>query len=103
MKNRYIVVMISFFLWLMPLHIQSKAVQEGMFDCELNYLQNKSYDRCVYLGEKCSNLKKIIIQISNLDNNKNSILCEFRRYTEKGFLFAEWDAVASVLDYAEQI
>ncbi|HLJ31231.1 MAG TPA: hypothetical protein VKU36_02235, partial [Candidatus Babeliales bacterium] len=65
MKNRSVGLVMLSFLWLMSLRAEKRTIQEGTFDCPLNYLCNQSYDRCVYLGKKCSNLSDVVSQISN--------------------------------------
>src|SRR5260221_1097899 len=101
MKQRYNLLIILFFPWLIPLAAENRHAQDTMFDCELNDLYNQSYDRGIYLGKDVSNISEVVRYISDLDENKNSILYVLRQHIDKGFLFGEWDAVAYALDYAE--
>src|SRR6187431_579985 len=100
MKKRYKLFAFLFFLWLIPLQAENRFVPDVMFDSELNDFFNQSYDHYIYFGKDVSNISEVIRRISDLDENKNTVLYALREYIDKGFLFGQWDAVAYALDYA---
>lgn len=55
----------------------------------------------VDLREKRSNIAEIIFQLSDLDENTDSLLHQLRTHINHGFSVAKYDAVVEVLEYAE--
>src|SRR5207245_5449836 len=100
MKKYYV---LSLLIWALPLVAEKRDVADSISECQLQHLYNNSYDRDIYFGKDVSNIVNVIRCISEIDENKNSCLCELRNYIDKGCLFGEWDAVAQALDYADLV
>src|SRR5579864_7970114 len=96
---------LSFFLFFAPLPVNAIAneMREDIAHFEEEVIAQNPDTLYVDLSEKRSNIKDIILQFSDLDDQKNSPLRALNEHIQQGFSIAEYDAVLEALEYAASI
>jgi len=76
------------------INLSNTEVQEIFANPDLSY---------VCLSDKISNLKRIIEDISTIDQNEGSFVHALKKHMELGFIIGRQEAVEQVLNYAKTV
>ena len=91
----------------MVAHEQSSAAQDAekiainLSEMELQEIFNNPKSSYIYVGKDISSIADVIEEISQLDDNKSSIVWGLRNHIERGFVVGNADAIKETLAYAE--
>src|SRR4029078_11609652 len=96
---------LSFSLFFAPLPVSAIAdeITKEIAHFEEEIIAQNSDTIYIDLSEKRSNIKAIVSQLSNLDDQNDSPLHALNKHIKRGFSIAESDAVTEALGYATAV
>jgi hypothetical protein len=100
---RFYLFVLSFALLVAPLPLSAIA-QEIVVDIshyEEDIIAQNPDASYVDLSKEMSKIAKIVSQLSDLDEQPDSLLHELNEHIKNGFSFAEYDAIIETLEYAD--
>jgi len=102
-SNRFLYLFLVLFVSSLPLSTLTKNIAIKMSDFEKSVINANPYVSYVCFDEKLSKITRVISRISDLDDNKNSLLLQLNKHIANGFSWAEYDVVCEVLEYAADV
>src|SRR5579872_3014154 len=93
---------LSFFLFFAPLPLAAMAdeMRSEIVKFEEEVIAQNPDIIYIDLGERQSNIREIIAQLTDLDDQDDSPLQALNKHIRDGFSIAEYDAVVEALTYA---
>jgi len=101
--SRFFSLLLSMSLMVAPLPLSSMVEDIVISKFEADFINNNADGPYVYLGKELSGITRVVAQISDLDDNDNSLLHALNRHLSNGFSCAEYNIALETLEYAESV
>lgn len=101
-QHHSLLIMISFFILLLPSVALSKKEKSAFSQIELYELRNNKDKSYLYCDKDHSRMAELIAEISTFDKDKNSPVWQLHKHIQDGFCIGRRDAIVEALEHAEK-